>query len=465
MEITKKPLGKPAIDPHRRLDRRSWKGLLIFVLVIGLGAWIWHWSTIRATNPGTAGGGAMGGRANAGNAPLPVGVGEAKLKDMHLWVAALGTVVPRDLVTVRTHVDGTLDRLHFREGQMVKAGQLLAEIDPRPYKVQLTQASGQLDHDLALLKNAQIDLTRYKYLWSKDSIAKQQVDTQEALVRQYQGTVEADRGQVDSAKLNLVYARITAPVSGRIGLRQVDPGNLLHSADANGIAIIAQVQPVDVTFSVPEANVPAINHALARNDPLPVEAWDREQKNVLASGRVLTTDNQIDLTTDTIKLKAEFANRNGALYPNQFVNMRLLMGNLPHSLVVPGPAIQRGANGTFVYVVGNNGTVAVVPVTAGAVDGEWTAIQGAVQPGNQVVVDGADRLRDGAKVQVIAPASPPGAMGDTGAKHSHHGQGSQPAQEIRPAGGGKLPHQGGRATTPEHSGESGPQGNTPAAGS
>ncbi|MGO9445218.1 MAG: MdtA/MuxA family multidrug efflux RND transporter periplasmic adaptor subunit [Thiobacillaceae bacterium] len=465
MEFTKEPPDKPSIAPRRKSTRRAWKGKLIFVLVIGLGAWVWHWSSTRATNPGAAGSGAMGGRASGGNAPLPVGVGQAKLKDVRLWVTALGTVVPRDLVTVRTHVDGTLDRLHFREGQMVKAGQLLAEIDPRPYQVQLTQATGQLDHDLALLKNAQMDLTRYNYLWSKDSIAKQQVDTQEALVRQYQGTVAADRGQVASAKLNLTYARITAPASGRIGLRQVDPGNLLHASDANGIASIAQVQPMDVTFSVPEANLVAINQSLAKNEPLPVEAWDREQKNILANGRVLTTDNQIDLTTDTIKLKSEFPNRDGALFPNQFLNMRLLMGSAPHSLVVPSAAIQRGTNGTFVYAVGKNSSVAVVPVTAGAVDGDWTAIQGAVQPGDRVVIDGADRLRDGAKVQVIAGTSATGSAGDPAGQHPHHGSGSQPTQEASPAGSAKSIRQGDSAVTPEHRSKKEPPGHSPAAGS
>ncbi len=406
---------------RRRLVKRI---LIVAVPLLAAVAAIYHFRGGQSTGPGM--GRAMG--RDFGGRPQPVSVAEVKTGDMPIWLTALGTAVPRNLVTVRSRVDGELIKLHFREGQMVRQGDLLAEIDPRPFQVQLLQAEGQMAKDAALLQNAQVDLGRYKDLWAQDSIARQQLDTQEALVRQYQGTVEADRGQVENAKLQLVYARITAPVSGRIGLRQVDPGNQVHAADTNGIAVIAQLQPMTMVFAVPETYLPAIGRRLAANEEVAVEAWDQELKNRLTSGRLLTTDNLVDTATGTIKLKAEFANQDNVLFPNQFANVRLLLGTRQGATIVPGSAILRGAKGTFVYAVDAEGAVAAVPVTPGPEDKGLVAVDGPLKAGTRVVTDGTDKLRDGAKVEVIVPGAPP-AAGER--KPGMHGK--------RPGGGPRRP--------------------------
>jgi multidrug efflux system membrane fusion protein len=381
----------PEADRRRRLVKR-----ILFiglpVLLIAGGAYYYFAGQPQAD---AAGKGKGAGRLQ------PVSVADVKVADVPIWITALGTAVPRNLVTVHTRVDGELMKLHFREGQMVKQGEVLAEIDPRPFEVQLMQANGQLARDTALLQNARVDLERYKDLWAKDSIAKQQLDTQDALVRQYEGTVENDRGTVESAKLQLTYARVTAPAGGRIGLRQVDPGNQVHASDANGLVVIAQLQPMTVVFSMPETYLPAINRRVAASEPIVVEAWDREQKNRLAAGRLLTTDNLVDTTTGTIKMKAEFANSDNILFPNQFANVRLLLGVREKATVVPGAAILRGSKGPFVYTVDGEGTVTAVPITPGPEDAGLVAVEGPLKSGDRVVADGADKLRDGAKVEVI----------------------------------------------------------------
>jgi multidrug efflux system membrane fusion protein len=290
----------------------------------------------------------------------------------------------------------------FREGQVVKAGELLCEIDPRPFEVQLTQAQGQMAKDQALLKNAQLDLERYRTLLAQDSIAKQQVDTQESLVRQYQGAVQADQGQIDSAKLNLTYSRVTAPISGVVGLRQVDPGNVIHASDANGLVVITQIQPITVLFPIPEDNLQQVLKRLKSGAALPVEAWDRAQKVKLATGKLLTVDNQIDTTTGTVKLRAEFANDDNALFPNQFVNVKMLVETRQDATLLPTAAVQRGAPGTFVYAVNEDRSVSVKPVKLGPVQGEVTAVESGIATGATVVVDGADKLREGAKVELIS---------------------------------------------------------------
>lgn len=388
------------------INRDKWlqilkrRGKIIAVLLL-LAAGIGGFAYYRGMGPtGTAADG-RGPRGMGGGRPQPVTVAEVKIADMPIWISALGTATPRNLVTVRSRVDGELVKLHFREGQMVKEGQVLADIDPRPFQVQLMQASGQMAKDAALLKNAELDLERYKDLWAKDSISKQQLDTQEALVRQYQGTVESDRGQVESAKLQLTYAHIVAPVSGRIGLRQVDPGNQVHASDANGLAMIAQLQPMTIVFAVPESHLPAINQRLGGDEAITVEAWDREQKNRIATGRLLTTDNLVDTTTGTIKMKAEFANGDNALFPNQFVNVRLLLGMRKDATVLPTAAILRGSKGAFVYAVDAESSVTSVPVTPGPAEGDLVAIDGPLKAGSRVITDGSDKLRDGAKVEII----------------------------------------------------------------
>jgi multidrug efflux system membrane fusion protein len=413
-------MGTETTSPRRQ--RHPLRSVLIAAALFGLVGGAWYWSEHRApaaagTSTGNGSGGGMKGAG--GGRPQPVSVGEARRTDIRVWLNALGTVTPRNLVTVRAKVDGTLLKVNFREGQMTKMGELLAEIDPRPFQIQLDQVKGQLTRDTALLDNARLDLARYKDLLAKDAIARQQVETQDALVRQYQGTVESDRSQVDNAKLQLEYTRVTAPSTGRIGLRQVDPGNQVHASDANGIASIAQLQPTTVLFAVPESNLAAITRRLAAREAIPVEAWDREQKIRLAEGRLLTTDNQIDATTGTIKIKAEFANRDNALFPNQFVNIRLLLDTLPQVLAAPSAAIQRGDKGSFVYRIDATGTVAMLPVKLGAVDGDWVAITdqaqpGEIKPGDKLVIDGADKLRHGAKAEIIVP----GASGGKGAGKS-----------------------------------------------
>ncbi|WP_324781089.1 MdtA/MuxA family multidrug efflux RND transporter periplasmic adaptor subunit [Thiobacillus sedimenti] len=383
------------------------------LLLAGLIGGAWYWSSHRAP-PVAAGGGHGGMKGSGGNHAQPVSVETIQKRDIRVWVDALGTVTPRNLALVRVKVDGTLLRVNFREGQMVKAGDLLAEIDPRPFRIQLEQARGQLTRDTALLDNARLDLARYRDLLAKDAIARQQVDSQEALVRQCQGTVVADRALVDNAALQLGYTRVVAPASGRIGLRQVDPGNQVHASDAAGLATIVQLQPTTVVFSVPEARLPAISRRAAAHQSLPVEAWDREQRARLAEGRLLTTDNQIDPATGTIRVKAEFANRDNRLFPNQFVNVRLLLDVLHQVVAIPTAAVQRGDKGSFVYRVGADGTVRVVPVQPGAVDGDWMAVSGALEPGDKLVVDGADKLRDGARAEVVVPGAGKAARG-TGA--------------------------------------------------
>lgn len=356
--------------------------------------------------------------------PQPVSALEVQQRDVRILVNAIGTATPRSLVTVRSRVDGELLKLHFKEGQLVREGQLLAEIDPRSFKAQVAQVKGQLMRDQAQLDNARLDLKRYQDLLSQDSIAKQQVDTQAALVRQLEGTVQTDQGQLDNAQLQLQYTRITAPISGRIGLRQVDPGNQVKASDANGLTSIAQLDPMTVLFTVSEAQLPNVVSRFQEGKPLDVEAWDREFRNPLAQGKLVTIDNQIDATTGTLKLRAEFPNKNTALFPNQFVNIRLVLGTQPQALVVNNGAILRGAKGNFVYKVQADNTVAMVPVKLGYVEGDYTAVEGELKPGDLVVSDGTDKLKDGAKVEVIKP----GAAAPSAGNKPKRGKGHKPEQ-------------------------------------
>jgi multidrug efflux system membrane fusion protein len=332
---------------------------------------------------------------------------------MPINLSALGTVTSLATVTVRARIGGQLTEVYFTEGQDVNAGDVLAQVDPRPYQVALEQAQGQLARDKALLDNAKIDLARYQGLVAQGSIARQQADTQAALVRQYEGTIQTDQASINNAQLNLDYTRILAPISGRVGLRQVDKGNYVQTNDTNGLVVITQLKPITVVFSVPEDNLQAIRRRLNSGASLPVTAYDRGQSKVLATGTLSTIDNQIDTSTGTIKLRAQFDNTDEALFPNQFVNIRLQVDVVKDTPIVPLAAVQRGAPGTFVYVVNDsdpaNQTVTVRPITLGPGEGERVSIANGLQAGEKIVVDGVDRLKDGAKIRQ------PNAAGGRGA--------------------------------------------------
>ena len=377
--------------------KRSWRRWSLLILCIALFGAGWYLLSGRG---GTPAGGKKG--AKPAVPPTPVLALGARQGDVGVYLNGLGSVTPLNTVTVKSRIDGQLMEVRFREGQMVKRGDLLAVIDPRPSQVQLTQAEGQMARDQELLRNARVDLQRYRLLWSQDSIPKQQLDTQDSLVRQYEGAVKIDQGQIDAARLQLVYSRITAPVGGRVGLRQVDAGNIIHAADANGLVVITELQPAGVIFPIPEDSLQPVLAKLRVGARLQVEAYDREQKQKLATGELLTVDNQIDPTTGTVKLKALFPNRNNELFANQFVNARLLLEVKRQAILVASSAIQRGPQGTFVYLVKPDNTVSVRPVAIGVVQGDDTSVVSGLALGELVVVDGAERLREGSKVSLKA---------------------------------------------------------------
>lgn len=392
---------------------------------------------------------APSGRFAAGMA-VPVGVATAAKGEIPIVLRALGTVTPLQTVNVKTQITGQLTEVHFKEGQMVKQGDLLAQVDPRPYEVALQQAIGQQQRDEALLKNAQMDLERYRKLVQQDSIARQQYDTQMSLVRQYEAALVIDQAQVDAARLNLTYTKITAPLTGKIGLRMVDKGNYVTMGDASSICVIIQVQPISVLFTIPEDSLPLVRQRLKTGENLEVRVLDRSQKNELAVGRLDTTDNVIDLTTGTVKLRAIFDNADESLFPNQFVNVRLLADTVKDAVVVPVAAVQRGQPGTFVYLARADDTVEVRVVELGATDGERVAILKGLKVGDQVVIDGVDRLRDGAKIRKPtgaprAPAGPPVANAPPETKVPAEGQ--RRRQQANDGGGVPAGSGGGRPAT------------------
>ena len=390
-----------APPPVRRRRRRWW---LIALLLIGAAVLIWHpWSGAQ--------------RKPAVPPPQAIGDAAATTANVPIILNGLGTVTPLATVTVQTQISGQLVAVGFTEGQEVRKGDFLIQIDPRPYQIALEQAQGTLARDQALLREARIDLARYQTLNRQDSIARQQVDTQRSLVQQYEGNVTTDQAAVDTQKLNLVYCHITAPVDGRVGLRLVDPGNYVQPGSATGLLVITKLKPITVIFTLPEDDIPQVMKRMAAGAKLPVSAINRTDTTTIATGTLATIDNQVDVTTGTVKLRADFANADEALFPNQFVNVNLMVDTLSGAIVVPTPAIQRGAPGTFVYLVNANDTVSVRPVTIGPATGQMTAITGGLAVGDKVVTDGADRLRDGAKVTVPGAAAP--AIPAAGAAHGN----------------------------------------------
>ena len=382
------------ITPVRRASRAGrWLVAVLLGLAIVFGLQYYEKigpGTVDAQKPATA----------QGPPPQTVRDAEATKGDIPIIIDALGTVTPLATITVKTQIAGKLQEVAFQEGQLVKAGDFLARIDARPFEATLAQAQGQLAKDSALLAQAQSDLSRYQTLVKQDSIARQQVDDQGFLVLQDKAAMASDQAQIDAAKLNIGYAHITAPVSGRVGFRMVDQGNYVQPSDANGLVVITQLQPITVFFSIPEDSLPLVSARLKSGAALPVNVYDRANVKQLASGTLTTIDNQIDTTTGTVKLRATFANDDFALFPNQFVNVRLLADTLSGAVIAPNAAIQLGSIGNFVYVVGDDSTVTVRKVTIGAADADHTAVLSGLSAGERVVIDGVDRLREGAKVAV-----------------------------------------------------------------
>jgi len=396
------PPGTRVSERRRRSRLRPILWLLLALAIVGAGVWYFPRSETQQKNAG---------RPQAG-APIPVGVAPVAKGDMPVILSQLGTVTPLATVTLKTQINGYLTEVAFQEGQMVTKGDFLAQIDPRPYQVALEQAEAQLAKDQALLRNARVDLQRYNTLVAENSIARQTRDTQVSLVAQYEATVKSDQAQIDAQKLNLTYCHIVAPVTGRVGLRQVDAGNYVQTSDPNGIVVVTQLQPISVIFTLPEDNLPEVFKRWHAGALLPVTAYDRSGSVELDKGTLSTIDNQIDTTTGTVKLRAMFNNEQLALFPNQFVNVQLVVDTLHNVDIVPSASIQRGAPGTFVYLVKPDHTVAVQKVKLGPTDGRHIAILSGLEPGESIVVDGTDRLRDGAKV-TLASAEPPGSIANT----------------------------------------------------
>ncbi len=386
---------------------RWWIWLVVIAVAVG-GYWYYRSSHNKAQEA-AAGPGAGGGKGRGpggGNYAVPVVVATAQSGDLPVYFSGLGTVTPLYTVTVRSRVDGQLINVAFKEGQFVQQGDLLAEVDPRPFQVQLEQAQGQLAKDQAARKDAEVNFERFKLLFKEGVIPQQQLDTQQAQVGQFDGAIKSDQAQIDNAKLQLTYCHITAPIPGRVGLRLVDPGNIIHASDSNGLVVITQVQPISVVFSLPQDQLPPVYDKLRKGVQMSVDAFDRDNTYKITTGKLLTIDNQIDPTTGTYKLKAAFDNWDSALFPNQFVNVHLLVDTRKGLTIVPVPAIQRGPQGTYVYAVGQGNVVNIRPVTIAQTAGDVAGLSSGLKPGEVIVTDGQDKLQDGSKI--VPNTSPTG---------------------------------------------------------
>lgn len=355
-------------------------------------------------------------------AALPVVTTMAKTSDVPVYLTALGTVTSLDSITIKTQVNGTMQSVNYTEGQLVKAGDLLAQIDPRPFAAQVLQFQGQLERDQAQLINARVDLKRFQTLYKLNSVSQQTLDTQSALVKQLDGTVKLDQGQLNGAQVNLAYCRITSPIDGRVGLRLVDPGNFVQTSDTTGIVVVNTVNPITVVFTIPEDNVSDVLQQIYNGKTLAVQAYDRTQTQLLDTGKLLTIDNQIDPTTGTVKLKAQFENQHYLLFPNEFVNVKLQVNTLHNAVLVPTAAVQQGSQGPYVFLLNTDNTVSIKPVVTGVVTGNDTTLSSGISSGQTVVIEGADKLSDGAKVTVENAQMD--AQGDNQSAHTHHRRGT-----------------------------------------
>jgi multidrug efflux system membrane fusion protein len=394
-EETKVSSGAPRGTDGPPRQKHGWVWAVVLVLLIG-GAIYFY----RAKSRGQAAAAAK----QTGPPTISVSVIPVQTRDVPFYLTGLGSVTAFNTVTVKSRVDGQLMKVNFKEGQFVQAGDVLAEIDPRPFQVALDQAEGQLAKDVASQKDAKIDLNRFQQLWQEGVVARQQLDSQQATVGQFDGAIQSDRAQIDNQKLQLTYCRIIAPIGGRVGLRLVDAGNIVHAADANGMLVITQVQPISVIFTLPEDNLPQVT-AEMRNKQLAVEGYSRDDKTKLADGKLVTIDNQIDQTTGTVKLKSVFDNKDLSLWPNQFVNIRLFLTTRKNATVIPAAAIQRGTQGSFVYVVKSDSTAEARSIQEDFIEGNIAVIKQGLSTGDQVVIDGQDKLQAGTKVNA-RPATP-----------------------------------------------------------
>ncbi len=406
---------------------------VVLILILGIGGLVYYRKQQAADAAAKA-------KAALANRSVPITTATVTTGPIGIYINALGTVTPVYTATITTRVDGQIVSVNYVEGQMVHKGDLLVQIDPRPYQAALTQAEGTLAHDEALLSEARIDLDRYQLAFNRNAIAKQQLDDQTQTVKQYEGSVKNDQGTVASATTNLDYATIRAPIDGRVGLRLVDPGNIVTAASGTSLVVITQLQPITVIFSVAEDYLPQIQKQLRQGNKMSVDAFDRNQQTKLASGKLLTLDNQIDTSTGTVKLKAIFENSDIALFPNQFVNARLLVDTQQNATLVPAAAIQRNAQGAFVYVVKSNQTAAIQTVTIGTTDGGNAAVQG-VKSGDVIAITGFDKLQDGVKVSVQKPTGDNGSANASSGNGNGTGPGSSGSGSV--ASGGQAPGNGG----------------------